>query len=633
MYMQKKITLFAAAALLAVAPAVAQRAAHKVGFVRSATFAKNAKDFSPREKANLAKDVMKRVKKSGKASALWCPSTEMVYEYMEGEWMEGSVYTYTYDEAGNALEVVENYEGSLYRTTNEYNANGKVVSAITEYDEDGTGYIKDSRTDKAYDPVVTDLVTANTVYMWDDVESDWVLGGGNLWKRDVKRNEAGNVTNVNIQTYFDGDYVESERTVLTYGANGKADTYSYSQLTTDWDPATESVVTVWGTPTMYKNLEWENTDGQIVGEFSALVLGNNRVRKADIYEGEEQTGTFEATYEAGSANFSYVVNSLDGMETTTHTYTVKDQNGSYEETITETFEGEVMGAEGMVVEYDDHGNITLEMAYLDMEGEREIMGAARYAYTYGGPHGEVTEMLIEEYDFDLMDYVPMMKVVSSDFVNVTEQTPAEPAIFQIVDANGNDVSSQTMAVNAETVEIIPGVLSQVVADSKLKVKNATDALQFCKITYTIEEITNGYHSLCFSECKTNNMAGTFDYGDPKSIKAGVETALRAEWFPAEGATEGKCTVVYNFSVYSAAYDEAGKPVYTKVSDGPSVRVKYVLGDDTAIESMAGDKKPASVTYYDLQGRKLDAPANGICIKRCVYSDGTVSSKKMSVDKK
>ncbi len=232
----------------------------------------------------------------------------------------------------------------------------------------------------------------------------------------------------------------------------------------------------------------------------------------------------------------------------------------------------------------------------------------------------------------LLAVAPAMAQVQANEVIVKDQSTTGQYAFQIVDANGNDVSNQTLTINAETVDIIPGLLSQVVADSKLKVKNATDALQFCKITYTIEEITNGYHSLCFSECKTNKTPGTFDYGEPKSIKAGVETALRAEWFPAEGATEGKCTVVYNFSVYSAAYDEAGKPVYTKVSDGPSVRVNYVLGDDTAIESMAGDKKPASVTYYDLQGRKLDAPANGICIKRSVYSDGTVKSEKVNVNK-
>ncbi len=628
--MQKKITLFAAAALLAVAPAVAQRQAKKASFVRPVSFTKQVKEASPREKANFARSAMKRVQKN---AALWLPATEQTYEYMDGEWWDGSTYSYTYDKAGNALETVENYEGSLYRTTKTYDANGNALTSISEVDEDGSGYIRDSRTDKTYDPVVTDLVTANTVYVWDDVEADWVVGGGNIWKRDVKRNSAGNVTDVNILTYFQGEYSESERTTLTYGADGKADTYSYAQLSTDWDPATESIIYVWGTPTVYKNIEWENTDGQIVHEFSALVLGNNRVRKADVYEGEELMGTFEATYEAGTTNFSYVVNSVDGMETTTHTYTVTDKNGSYTEEITETFEGEVMGVEGLVVKYDDHGNITLEESYLDMEGEREIMGATRYVYTYGGPHGEVTEMLIEEYDFDLMDYAPMMKIVSSDFVNVAEENVGEPAIFQIVDAGGNDVSNQTLTINAETVDIIPGILSQVVADSKLSVKNATDALHFCKITYTIEEITNGYHSLCFSECKTNKTPGTFDYGDPKSIKADAEAPLRAEWFPAEEATEGKCIVVYNFSVYSAAYDEAGQPVYTKISDGPSVRVKYVLGDDTAIESMAGNKKAVSVSYYDMQGRKLASPANGVCVERSVYSDGTVSSKKVNTVKK
>ncbi len=627
--MLKKITLFAAAALLAVAPAVAQRQAKKANFVRPVSFTKHVKEASSREKANFARSAMKRVQKN---AALWLPATEQTFEYMDGEWWDGSTYSYTYDKAGNMLESVENYEGSLYRTTKTYDANGMVLTSISETDEDGSGYIKDSRTDKTYDPVVTDLVTANTVYLWDDVEADWVIGGGNIWKRDVKRNEAGNVTDVNVLTYFQGEYSESERTTLTYGADGKADAHSYAQLSTDWDPESESRIYVWVTPTVYKNIEWENTDGQIVKEFSALVLGNNRVRKADVYEGEELMGTFEATYEAGTTNFSYVVNSVDGMETTTHTYTVTDKNGSYTEEITETFDGEVMGSEGLTVKFDDHGNIILEESYLEMEGEREIMGATRYVYTYGGPHGEVTEMLIEEYDFDLMDYAPMMKIVSSDFVNVAEQTPA---IFQIVDANGNDVSNQTLNVAAVNKELIPGFpeFTQLVADSELSIKNVSDGLVFCKVTYTIEEITSGRHSICFAACEEKDKAGKYDYVDPKSIKAGAETPLRAEWFPAEGATEGKCTVVYNFTVYSAASDEAGQPVYTKVAEGPSARVKYTLGDATAIENMVGGKKAVSVSYYDLQGRKLASPAQGVCVERSVYKDGTVSSKKISVDKK
>ncbi len=196
---------------------------------------------------------------------------------------------------------------------------------------------------------------------------------------------------------------------------------------------------------------------------------------------------------------------------------------------------------------------------------------------------------------------------------------------RILDEEGNDVSNKTITVAAEAVEDVFGG-TELVADAGLKIKNVSDNVTYCKVaSYNIKEITNGSHQLCYDACIQKSATGNYRYAEktnPSTIKAGAEKLMRAEWFPAEGATEGKCVVEYKTELY--AYND-GK--YTFVEEGPTVTVNYVLGA-TAVDDIAAVEE-ASVTYYDLLGRKVDSP-RGVCIKRTVMADGTVVCRKVCV---
>ncbi len=198
---------------------------------------------------------------------------------------------------------------------------------------------------------------------------------------------------------------------------------------------------------------------------------------------------------------------------------------------------------------------------------------------------------------------------------------------QIVDGKGNDVSNKTIIVAAETIVDDFTGDATLVADGGLKIKNVSDNITYCKVvSYNIKEISNGSHQLCYVECIQKSVAGNYQYAEntnPSTIKAGAEKLMRAEWFPAEGATEGKCVVEYKTAIYT--YNEG---TYTFAENGPTVTVNYVLGDTDAIGDIAANEE-LSVTYFDLLGRKVDSP-KGVCIKRAVMADGAVVCRKVCI---
>lgn len=51
---------------------------------------------------------------------------------------------------------------------------------------------------------------------------------------------------------------------------------------------------------------------------------------------------------------------------------------------------------------------------------------------------------------------------------------------------------------------------------------------------------------------------------------------------------------------------------------------------SAVESIDSERVPIEETYYTLDGYKISNPANGIFVKRCVFSDGTIETKKVVI---
>lgn len=375
---------------------------------------KNQTEQEAKQKAGSHRSPLK-----SSATALTLPLHEDTYVYEDGEWFDDATYDMTYNKQGKTLSLLTTYEGEESLTQYTYNEDGNVTEEINS-NGDGSGeYVKSSRLTKAYDSKVSNFVVESMEYLWDE---DWTLtNAGRTWKRNVNRNENGNVTGVSVMTYYDGDFEESQRTSLTYNEEGQADTWKSEELTYDYstgDFAWKGLYTM-------TNIEWENTDGQIVAdEMEEFFTGNNRVSTATVVDEEEGIeGQLGVEYE-DDGGYTYGLSVEEPLAYGQCTLSYTDANGSY--TIVTWSRSDDNGdgrldsqdartKDVVTVKMDEHGNMVSE----EETEDGELVYGVKYEYKYDEDSDYPTEQIHYEYDFDEADYVPFMKVVSSDFVDVT----------------------------------------------------------------------------------------------------------------------------------------------------------------------------------------------------------------------
>lgn len=352
-------------------------------------------------------------------SAIMLPLHEDTYVYEDGEWADDATYDLTYDTKGNVLTMLTDYEGEQSKTVYAYNDDGNVIEQ-TELVGDGEGgFVNNARLTKEYDSKVKSLVTKSMEYTWDN---DWTLtNAGHTWLRDVNRDDAGNVMGISIKTYYDGDFEESQRTALTYSSDGKASTWKAEELSLD----SSTGDFVWQGTYSMSNMTWQNTDGQIVAyDMEDFFKGDNRIKTAVVTDEEENIQyNVEATY-FDNGNYTYSIASENPLTEGVFTYTINDENGSYTQSAVsreDTNYDAMLGdddettSDRYLVEKDEHGNVTLEAQYED----DELVYAAKYEYTYNSSSDYPAEQIYYEYDLDEEDFVPFLKVVSSNYVDVT----------------------------------------------------------------------------------------------------------------------------------------------------------------------------------------------------------------------
>ncbi len=228
----------------------------------------------------------------------------------------------------------------------------------------------------------------------------------------------------------------------------------------------------------------------------------------------------------------------------------------------------------------------------------------------------------------------MKKILLSAIVAIFGfSASAQDAIFQFVDAAGNDVSGTTVVASAH--ESVFGGLE---AASGVSVKNVANETYHCQLSYSIQALDHGSAQICFNlQCEDFNTAseeGVFSVyqggktNEFKAIKAGKSASLMDHWAPADGINEGECVIVYKTNVFKGS-EVDGKVTYNFVGEGPSVTVRYTLGE-AGIEGVVADKTVVSTSYYDMCGCKVATPSAGLYIKQVVYADGSVENVKLLV---
>ena len=189
---------------------------------------------------------------------------------------------------------------------------------------------------------------------------------------------------------------------------------------------------------------------------------------------------------------------------------------------------------------------------------------------------------------------------------------------QYADKDGNIIENGTTLV---LTEYVTDAFGSIEMPTNLYVKNMTsESVQIGGI-YTVETLDNGHFQTCFPEnCVAQEQTGTYE---TKNGALGAEELknMQTEWIPSEN---GRCVVTYQL----VTYEQNGLTKEWSIDrHGPTITLDFTL-DMTGISAAGTASKVAKTVYYDLTGRLVVNPSNGLFIKAVTYQNGKTVTKKV-----
>lgn len=368
-------------------------------------------------KSNARKTVGDVLALAPRASEkIWRPVSACEYIFDEGQWILLGEVKFGYDTKGNAItQAIEEDEVTML-TTSTFNDDNMVTCRIeTEVTADGASYNVAKRT-YVYDPIVKDFFTERMGYDWD---------GGN-WVENyyceinaITRNGDGNIVEIVKKVPYLGQMAPAYKSEWHYNeATGKADEYTYYANMNPTSPKWEIYEGV-----SYKNIEWENTDGQMTTYFDELFEGANRIKRAEVYYEDELDGYIIVEY---TGEKDYVIKNTFNDPTVVAqkiTRETIDDNGSFRVTMElyidedDNLTTEPWETETETVTYDSHANIVEAGIEVTYNGEVEYMASERYDYTYDA-NGNPTEITVSYYDEEEDAYIAESRTVYGEYIDV-----------------------------------------------------------------------------------------------------------------------------------------------------------------------------------------------------------------------
>lgn len=205
------------------------------------------------------------------ADPLWRATRETVYEPSETD-ANKLVLSYntalTYTSEGLPVEEVQvAVDGTRMRRTLTYTPEGRMASELIEYFVGGE-WVKYRTRTREYDRQ-TGIITLSEDYTYEGSTSY----PGNCYRREITRNDDGNVTEVILSVFFNNEYDPTQRITIGYGEDARANSISCFDLT-----AVGSDL-VWMPGATYTEIVWHETDGQIVS-VDDFFRGANRIASA-----------------------------------------------------------------------------------------------------------------------------------------------------------------------------------------------------------------------------------------------------------------------------------------------------------------------------------------------------------------
>lgn len=389
------------------------------------------------------------------SGALWRPGHQEISAW-EGEWVLTEVYNTTYTAAGKpAIETMTDmFDQSATRETTTYNANDMLAEQIIEVSTDGETFTNSMKTQRTYDSVVTDFITANYGWLWLSDAWDQI---GNNYTHTITRNTDGYITGIERAVLYMGALDPIMRISIEYGADGKASTITQSDLEYDYD--TDEFA--WNESHKITDIQWDRTDNQITStEISELTSGNNRILSGHLVNSENDVD-FNVTYTENGYTFVRT-GMIQGYEAkATVEYTLLDANGS--EMAVETFEMDEDGEPYIesytdIIRMDAWGYIT-EMKYTYEFGDEteildNIIGELTYDSTYGYPLTYTTSMMELDEETDEPVMVPNIYTEFSEYIDAASASVEDITVAE-EDAEAEYFNLQGMPVSPD--RLVPGI--------------------------------------------------------------------------------------------------------------------------------------------------------------------------------
>lgn len=418
-----------------------------------------------RFKTSRGRKHSKKTVKTEAAAPVWRPSTQTDYMHDGEDWMEMGSVTFKYDLRGNCIEEIVDADGMLSKTTTTYNEFDRPLTVLeTESEDNGETWTNYGKTSYVYDPKIHDFFTERLGYDWQ--ETEWVKNY-RCEANTVTRNDDGNIIEIVKSLPLGDELLPAYKSVWNYGTDGKANEYFYYVIGMDneWELYDNL---------SYKNIEWEETDGQmtIYGDLLELTEGANRMKSAVVYYEGEPDGHYLVEYSAGLPGFFIKETTNDINETgrTTRMETL-DDNGSLRLTTTEYFdeEGNILSTPTYInvqeAIMDQHGNIVEYSEKETYEGVEELIASTRYTYTYDAA-GNPTEIVTEEFDYNSEEYYPSERTVFGEYINAAAGVDTIKAADTTLWAlEGDTVTASDPALTSLSVFNLQGIcLMNVSAD-------------------------------------------------------------------------------------------------------------------------------------------------------------------------
>lgn len=371
------------------------------------------------------------------------PQHETVYALDEnGEWTKDYENRYTYDEHGNILTIVTDNGTTLTKVESTYDEKGQLLTETTyRTDEGSSEYKPRMKKEYTYDPEIFDLATS---FEFSTISNgQWTLFPGSCYKRMVERNADGNITSITKQVLgYDGEYSDQSKIVFTF-KDGEKQPSAYEYLIAGTDGLT--------TYTKYTDMTWSRFTPPLANAYSlSWFMDGNFLESATV--SDETYGDIKLTATSDENGNFEVTNVYADMPSQKQKlkYEKTDKNGSfmyynliyYNTDGQEATEDDLYSGTTMQVDYDVWGNEKVyEECQITPYGGLEapqVADGVRNTFVYGGPHGEVTEAVTENFNANDGVYETTAKVVSDDFIdvmvginNVKNDKPAAKGVYNM----------------------------------------------------------------------------------------------------------------------------------------------------------------------------------------------------------